>query len=56
MADYETLLIEDRGPVRIITVNRPEVLNALNERVVSELFSCLEGSPATRRATSAASS
>lgn len=43
MADYETLLIEDRGPVRIITVNRPEVLNALNERVVSELFSCLEG-------------
>jgi enoyl-CoA hydratase len=34
---FETLLIEDRGPARIVTVNRPAVLNALSEAVVAEL-------------------
>ena len=41
MADYETLLIEDRGPARIITINRPEVLNALNPAVIVELSQAL---------------
>ena len=36
MKEFETLLLEDRGPIRIITVNRPKVLNALNPTVVSE--------------------
>jgi 1,4-dihydroxy-2-naphthoyl-CoA synthase len=30
-------LIEDRGPVRVITINRPQVLNALSREVVGEL-------------------
>jgi enoyl-CoA hydratase len=34
---YEKLLIEDRGKVRIITINRPEKLNALNRDVLREL-------------------
>ena len=34
---FETLLIEDRGPVRVITINRPQVLNALSVAVVHEL-------------------
>ncbi len=38
MKEFKTLLIEDRGPIRILTVNRPEVLNALNPTVVSELY------------------
>ncbi len=33
----DTLLLEDRGPVRVITINRPQVLNALSLEVVAEL-------------------
>jgi enoyl-CoA hydratase len=33
----ENLSIEDRGPVRIITVNRPDKLNALNQATLSDL-------------------
>ena len=39
---YETLKVEDRGPVRIVTIDRPEVLNALSEAVVAELTDVLE--------------
>jgi enoyl-CoA hydratase len=34
---YSTLLLEDRGPVRLITINRPQVLNALSVELVREL-------------------
>ncbi|MBV8172112.1 MAG: enoyl-CoA hydratase/isomerase family protein [Candidatus Eremiobacteraeota bacterium] len=34
---YETLLVDRDGPVAIITINRPKVLNALNELVLAEL-------------------
>ncbi|MCA9689288.1 MAG: enoyl-CoA hydratase/isomerase family protein [Myxococcales bacterium] len=34
---FEHLLVEDRGPIRVVTVNRPKVLNALNVAVVEEL-------------------
>ena len=37
MTDDNTLLIEDRGPARIITINRPQVLNALNSDVITAL-------------------
>lgn len=42
MADFENLEIEDRGHIRILTISRPKVLNALSERVVSELYEALE--------------
>ena len=34
---YQNLLIENRGPVRRIIINRPEKLNALNHVTVNEL-------------------
>ena len=33
----ETLLIEGEGTVRVITINRPKVLNALNSQTIREL-------------------
>ncbi len=37
MAAYETILIETRGRVGLITLNRPQALNALNDQLVGEL-------------------
>ena len=34
---YETLLLETRGRVAIITLNRPQALNALNSTVLAEM-------------------
>jgi enoyl-CoA hydratase/carnithine racemase len=34
---YETLLVERDGPVATVTVNRPKVLNALNQLTLTEL-------------------
>jgi enoyl-CoA hydratase len=34
---YETLLVETRGRVGVITLNRPEALNALNAQLIDEL-------------------
>jgi enoyl-CoA hydratase len=48
---YEVLLVEDRGPVRLVTINRPTVLNALDATVVEELVRALEstaGDPSVR--------
>ena len=42
MSEFETLLIEDRGPARIITINRPKALNALNPTVIRELSHAFE--------------
>jgi enoyl-CoA hydratase len=38
---YETILVETRGPVGLITLNRPQALNALNSKLVSELTDAL---------------
>jgi enoyl-CoA hydratase len=38
---YETILVETRGPVGIITLNRPKALNALNRQLVTELETAL---------------
>lgn len=38
---YETLLVETRGPVGLITLNRPKALNALNGQVIAELNAAL---------------
>jgi enoyl-CoA hydratase len=40
---YETLLVETRGPVALITLNRPTTLNALNNQVITELNRALGG-------------
>ncbi|OYY76963.1 MAG: enoyl-CoA hydratase [Sphingomonas sp. 28-62-20] len=42
MATYETLLVEQRGAVTLITLNRPQALNALNSQVLAELIAVLE--------------
>jgi enoyl-CoA hydratase len=43
---YETLLIETRGRARLITLNRPDALNALNHRLTSELTEALKSADA----------
>jgi len=35
---YETILVEQRGAVTLVTLNRPEALNALNSQVLDELI------------------
>ena len=40
MESYETLLFETNGPVATVTLNRPDVRNAMSNRMVEELLSC----------------
>ncbi len=40
--DFETILFEVRNNIAIITLNRPDKLNALNHRLLSELNSALD--------------
>jgi enoyl-CoA hydratase len=42
MASYETLLLERRGRVAVITINRPQKLNALNIQTRAEGAAALE--------------
>ena len=35
---YETILVEQRGAVTLVTLNRPQALNALNSQVLKELI------------------
>jgi enoyl-CoA hydratase len=42
MSSYETLEIEDRGHARVLRINRPKALNALNPTVIAELASAIE--------------
>jgi len=37
-ATYETILVEQRGAVTLVTLNRPKALNALNSKVLAELI------------------
>ncbi len=49
--DFETIRTETRGPVALVTLNRPEALNALNSRVLEELiraFAEFEADPEQR--------
>lgn len=38
MAEYETIIVEQRGPVTLVTLNRPQALNALNSQVLADLI------------------
>ena len=40
-AKYQTILIERKGRVGIITLNRPERRNALNAQLVAEMLDAL---------------
>ncbi len=40
--DYATILVETRDKVGLITLNRPEALNALNATILGELVSALQ--------------
>jgi enoyl-CoA hydratase len=40
---YETILVETRGKVGLITLNRPQALNALNPTLIAELNQALDG-------------
>jgi enoyl-CoA hydratase len=35
---YETIIVETQGRVQLITLNRPQALNAINRRLTSELI------------------
>jgi enoyl-CoA hydratase len=39
---YETLIVETRGAVGLVTLNRPKALNALNAQLVAELRQVLD--------------
>ncbi|HKX82905.1 MAG TPA: enoyl-CoA hydratase/isomerase family protein [Pyrinomonadaceae bacterium] len=42
MADYETITVERRGAVAIVTINRPDKLNALSSKVHQEGVAILD--------------
>src|SRR5271166_5155435 len=42
LPSYETILVEQRGRVGLITLNRPKALNALNVQLAKDVTSALE--------------
>lgn len=40
---YESIIVETRGAVGLITLNRPDALNALNAQLMDELGAALDG-------------
>ncbi|MGP9821888.1 enoyl-CoA hydratase [Salinarimonas sp. NSM] len=42
MPEYETILTETRGKVGLVTLNRPQALNALNSTLIAELNEALD--------------
>jgi enoyl-CoA hydratase len=43
MSEYNTVLVEKRGAVTLVTLNRPQALNALNSEVLNELTEVFAG-------------
>ena len=46
---YESILLDVQGRVGLITLNRPQALNALNAQLVSELNQALDSLEANKR-------
>jgi enoyl-CoA hydratase len=42
MSKYNTILVEKKGAVTLVTLNRPQALNALNSEVLKELISAFK--------------
>ena len=40
---YETIIVETKGRVGVVTLNRPQALNALNGKLIAELNTALDG-------------
>jgi enoyl-CoA hydratase len=40
---YETIIVETKGAVGVIRINRPDQLNALNSKVISEINKAMDG-------------
>ena len=40
---YETILVKTEGPVAVVTLNRPQALNALNTQLMDELSAAFDG-------------
>ena len=40
---YETILVETKGKVGLVTLNRPQALNALNGQLIAEINMALDG-------------
>src|SRR3569833_478075 len=38
MSEFQTILLEQRGAVTLVTLNRPQALNALNSQVLADLI------------------
>jgi enoyl-CoA hydratase len=45
---YDTIIVETRGKVGLITLNRPQALNALNSTLLTEVNRALDGFDADR--------
>lgn len=48
MSGYETILVERRGAVTLLTLNRPEALNALNSQVLADMVAAARAFDADR--------
>src|SRR4028119_538330 len=51
MSDFETILVDQRDAVTLVTLNRPQALNALNNQVLTELiaaFAAYDANPGQR--------
>ena len=51
MSEYNTILVDQRGGVTLVTLNRPQALNALNSEVLKELidaFAAYDADPSQR--------
>jgi enoyl-CoA hydratase len=43
MSDFQNILVDRQGPVAMVTLNRPKVLNALNRQTMDELECAFHG-------------